>query len=386
MRPVFILLFLLLFPVNSMADLVKPALIEINVEANGNITIEARASIEALLTGINGRYKNTKDAPNAAEYDNFRAMQSEQLAIPFEAFKYKFEQQVKLTNQTGRLIPLQITKVDIPERGYIKVPRISIITLTAKLPPNSQSLQWYYPLSFGDNAVRLRQIDKEKGVWHWSEWQWIRKDIPSSAFFLNKIEQRRPVLEVVKNYIELGFVHIFPRGMDHILFILALFFFSARLRPLLLQVTMFTLAHTLTLGLSVNGIISLPVTIVQPLIALSIAYAGFENIFANVFDKELHKSRLLLVFAFGLLHGIGFASALSDFGMPKDAFFTALISFNIGVELGQLCIIFVAFFALSLWFHQRPWYRIRIIIPASLLIGLIGLYWTFDRLQLFDSL
>ena len=334
-----------------------------------------------MLTGINGRYKNTKDAPNASQYDALRKLQSEALAVPFESFKKTFIERVKLSNQDGKVIPLTITKVEIPERGYVKVPRISVITLTGKLPPNSHALQWYYPLSFGDNAVRLRQIDKEKGLWHWSEWQWIRKDIPSDAFSLDKIEIKKPILTVIKNYIELGFVHIFPRGMDHILFILALFFFSTKLKPLLLQVTMFTVAHTITLGLSVNGIISLPANIVQPLIAFSIAYAGFENIFA----KKLHNSRLLLVFAFGLLHGIGFASALGDFGMPKDAFFTALISFNIGVELGQLGIIFMTFFGLSLWFKQRPWYKTRVVIPASLLIGVTGLYWTLDRLQLING-
>jgi len=379
--PFFFLYLLLLLPLNSMADLVKPALIEINVDASGAINIEARASIEALLTGINGRYKNTKDAPNASQYDALRKLQSEALAVPFESFKKTFIERVKLSNQDGKVIPLTITKVEIPERGYVKVPRISVITLTGKLPPNSHALQWYYPLSFGDNAVRLRQIDKEKGLWHWSEWQWIRKDIPSDAFSLDKIEIKKPILTVIKNYIELGFVHIFPRGMDHILFILALFFFSTKLKPLLLQVTMFTVAHTITLGLSVNGIISLPANIVQPLIAFSIAYAGFENIFA----KKLHNSRLLLVFAFGLLHGIGFASALGDFGMPKDAFFTALISFNIGVELGQLGIIFMTFFGLSLWFKQRPWYKTRVVIPASLLIGVTGLYWTLDRLQLING-
>ena len=378
MRLAFLLLFLCLLSTASRADLVKPALIEINVEASGAIHIELRASIEALLTGINGRYKNTKEAPNAAEYDRFRALQSEQLALPFERFKASLLEQITLTNQAGKAITLRVRRVDIPERGYIKVPRISLIQLEGTLPPDSQSLQWYYPLSFGDYAVRLRQIDKEKSLWHWSEWQWIRKNHASEAFVLHKIAQKKSLISVVKHYIGLGFMHIFPQGMDHILFILALFFFSTQLKPLLLQITMFTLAHTLTLGLSVTGIISLPQTIVQPLIALSIAYAGFENVFA----KGLYNSRLGLIFIFGLLHGIGFASALDDFGMPTDAFMIALISFNIGVELGQLAIILGAFLGLSLWFYQRPWYRVRVIIPLSLLIAFTGLYWTLDRLEL----
>jgi len=375
---VFLLLSLfILFPIPSLADLVKPALTEINVDASGQIKIELRASIEALLTGINGRYKNTKDAPNAAAYDSLRAMQSEQLAVSFDPFKKELLQKIKLTNQSGKRVNLAISKVKIPERGYTKVPRISVIYLKGELPPGSESLQWYYPLKFGDNAVRLRQIDKQKGIWNWSDWEWIRTDKKSQPLLLNKIAIKKPFFSVVKNYIELGYVHIFPRGMDHILFILALFLFSAKLKPLFLQVTMFTIAHTITLGLSVIGIISLPANIVQPLIALSIAYAGFENIFV----KELHKSRLLLVFMFGLLHGIGFATALNDFGMEKNSFLTSLISFNIGVELGQLSIIFIAFFGMAILFQKRPWYRIRVLIPASLLIGLTGLYWTVDRLE-----
>lgn len=367
----------ILLPNVAFSDLVKPALVEINVEANGKIEIEIRASIEALLTGINGQYKNTKDSPNAADYDALRALQSEQLAPSFEQFKRTFLQKITLSNQANKKIKLNINKVKIPERGYTKVPRISVIHLKGELPPNSESLTWYYPSSFGDNAVRLRQIDKQKGIWNWSDWEWIRKDKASEPLLLNKIAIKKPFFTVVKSYVNLGFIHIFPRGMDHILFILALFLFSSKLKPLLLQVTMFTIAHTITLGFSVIGIISLPANIVQPLIALSIAYAGFEN----VFSKQLHKSRLLLVFAFGLLHGIGFASALNDFGMQKDAFLTSLISFNVGVELGQLAIILSAFLGMAIWFQKRPWYRVRVLIPASLLIGVTGLYWTIDRLE-----
>jgi hypothetical protein len=141
---------------------------------------------------------------------------------------------------------------------------------------------------------------------------------------------------------------------------------------------MFTVAHTLTLGLSMAGVISLPANIVEPLIALSIAYIGMENITAH----SLHKSRLVIVFCFGLLHGMGFASVLSDFGMPANAFLTALISFNVGVELGQLAVILLAFFTVGLWLRNKSWYRKAIVIPFSLAIAITGLYWTWDRIVL----
>ena len=141
---------------------------------------------------------------------------------------------------------------------------------------------------------------------------------------------------------------------------------------------MFTVAHTITLGLAMNGIISLPASIVEPLIALSIAYVGIENIFA----KQLNNSRLLLVFLFGLLHGLGFASVLADFGMPENAFVTALISFNVGVEIGQLAIILVAFLLLGFWFGKKPWYKKFITTPASFVIAVIAFYWFIERLDL----
>ncbi len=92
----------------------------------------------------------------------------------------------------------------------------------------------------------------------------------------------------------------------------------------------------------------------------------------------------MLVFAFGLLHGLGFASMLADFGMPDDAFVTALIAFNVGVELGQLAVILAAYLAVGWWFGDKPYYRHVVVIPASLVISAVGLYWAFERVSLFS--
>jgi len=360
------------------ADVVKPALVEINVNKQGEINIEVRASIEALLTGINGRYKNTKDAPNASEYDALRRMSSEELRPEFKKFEATFLDKVKLLDDKGDPIALSISKVKIPERGYTKIPRISVINLSGRVDLSAQWLKWYYPLSFGDHAVRLRQVDKVKQKYHWSEWQWLRNDKFSEPLSISEIVAKKPLYKTIANYIELGFKHILPKGTDHILFILGLFLFSTAWRPLLWQITMFTIAHTITLGLAMNGIFDLPARLVQPLIALSIVYVGIEN----VFNKSLKKSRLVLVFAFGLLHGLGFANMLADFGMPEDAFATALISFNVGVELGQLTILLGAFLLIGLWFGKRQWYKKLVINPASIAIALIAFYWFLDRLDL----
>jgi hydrogenase/urease accessory protein HupE len=372
-----VLLFVFALP-GARADVVKPALVEIIAERSGHITIEARVSVEALLTGINARYKNTQDAPNAAEYDFYREMPAEELREHFEPFKDRFLENIFLRVGEQK-VPLVIDDVDIPPTGYTKVPRISTIYLTGSLPEGADSLQWYYPARFGDNAVRLKQVDKENDQWHWSQWQWLRKDEVSQPFSLSEVVAKPSSLEVIGNYIVIGFEHILPKGLDHILFILGLYLLSTHWRPLLWQVTMFTVAHTITLGLAMNGYIDLPARIVEPLIALSIAYVGFEN----VMSAKLKRSRLVLVFLFGLLHGLGFASVLSEFGMPEDEFITALISFNIGVEIGQITVICTAFLAAGFWFRNEQKYRQIVVIPGSLLISLIAMYWFFERLELF---
>jgi len=362
----------------ALADVVKPALVEINVNSERLISIEVRASIEALLTGINAKYKNTKDAPNAAEYDEFRKMPASELKHAFSHFEKPFLHSI-LLKTSHQPVALQIESVKIPPTGYTKVPRISVIQLSGVLPEDAHHLQWYYPARFGDNAVRVRQVDEANNKWHWSQWQWLRNDEASDMFPLTEIVARQSTLEVIVSYIEIGFEHIVPKGTDHILFILGLFLLSTHLRPLLWQVTMFTVAHTITLGLAMHNVIQLPASVVEPLIALSIAYVGVENIYA----KTLHKSRLILVFLFGLLHGLGFAGVLSDFGMPQGDFAEALISFNVGVELGQLTVISIAFVLLRFWFQDQNKYRKFIVVPGSVFIAVIGFYWFLERLELF---
>ena len=185
-----------------------------------------------------------------------------------------------------------------------------------------------------------------------------------------------PTKDVAFIYLKLGFTHILPLGLDHILFVLCLFFLSPSLKTVLWQATAFTIAHSITLGLAIYGIISPPTHIVEPIIALSIFYVAVENIISN----KLRASRLLLVAIFGLIHGMGFASVLTDLGLPKDQFLTSLISFNVGVELGQISIILLAWLLIGKWFNKKPWYKDRIVIPISVVIALISLYWTIERI------
>jgi|SRR6185312_4077232 len=176
-------------------------------------------------------------------------------------------------------------------------------------------------------------------------------------------------------YLQLGFTHIIPLGFDHILFILSLFLLNPKLKPVIWQATAFTVAHTITLGLSMYGLISPPSHIIEPIIALSIMFVAVENIITD----KLRPTRVAIVFGFGLIHGMGFASALGQLGLPRNQFLLSLLTFNLGVELGQLTIILAAWFLVGKWFSEKPWYRKRIVYPASALIACIALFWTVQR-------
>ena len=193
----------------------------------------------------------------------------------------------------------------------------------------------------------------------------------------SSIVLERPWRETAALYIKLGYEHILPKGLDHILFVLALFFASTRLKPLVIQISVFTIAHTITLAVAAAGWVKAPGSIVEPLIALSIAFVAVENLVW----KEMTPWRPFIVFGFGLFHGLGFASVLIDLGLPDDQFLTALIGFNVGVELGQLTVVFAAWFLLHRWFN-RPWYRTRMVLPASVLIAATGSWWAVQRIFL----
>lgn len=208
---------------------------------------------------------------------------------------------------------------------------------------------------------------------------------------LLRLEPRAPAVELMEiradgravaggesssllTWIQAGFVHILPKGLDHICFILGLFFLQPKWKPLLWQTSAFTLAHSITLALAVLGVFTIPASIVEPMIALSIAYVGLENLWV----KELKPWRVALVFGLGLLHGMGFASVMKELELPQGQVIEPLVGFNLGVELGQVTVLAAAF-AVTVWFLQKPAFGV-VRKVASGMIGVVGLYWTFERI------
>jgi hypothetical protein len=195
------------------------------------------------------------------------------------------------------------------------------------------------------------------------------------AHTINYSLEKAPTEHVILFYLKLGFTHIIPQGLDHILFVIGLCLLSNKVKVILWQATAFTVAHSITLALSMKNIIVAPPAIVEPIIALSILFVAIENLLLS----GLKPWRILLVFLFGLIHGLGFASSLNEIGLPRNKFAVSIISFNVGVELGQITIILAVFALLVLPFGKKPYYKKWVVYPISIAIALMALYWTIER-------
>ncbi|RMH19798.1 MAG: HupE/UreJ family protein [Acidobacteria bacterium] len=273
----------------------------------------------------------------------------------------------------GRPIPL---RVRFPQYGGPRPPAVepSLLGLVARLegqlPVGATRITFQASRAFP--PVHLTILDQAAAG---GRRELLEQGAESTPYRLGEAAQELDRSTVAGRYLVLGFLHILPAGLDHVLFVLGLFLLSARFAPLLWQISAFTVAHTLTLALSSYGLLSLPPRVVEPMIALSIAWVAVEN----VVSRELRPWRPLVVFAFGLLHGLGFAGVLAELGLPRQELATALLAFNAGVELGQLAVVALAFLAVG-WARHRPWYRRRLTLPASALIAAAGLALFADRI------
>jgi hypothetical protein len=251
------------------------------------------------------------------------------------------------------------------------VTRPSYVALSASCDAATtpSTITWRDDLVYSTYAVVLEHDRRTQTVW-------VEGDATASLSLQSDAASgARPA--IVWQYLRLGFEHILPRGLDHILFVLGMFLLTRSVRPILVQVTSFTLAHSLTLGLTMYGVVSLPSSVVEPLIAISIAYVAIENILMD----RIAPWRPVVVFGFGLLHGMGFAGVLRDLHLPRASFVPALVSFNLGVELAQLTVIALAFACTrAVWQRGgQQWYRARVVVPASAAIALTALVWTVER-------
>ncbi|MCX5690387.1 MAG: HupE/UreJ family protein, partial [Planctomycetota bacterium] len=211
------------------------------------------------------------------------------------------------------------------------------------------------------------------------DFQWL-EGRATSREFLAQPAKASVGSSIFGRYVIIGLEHIVPGGLDHVLFVLGLYLMRSTWRQLLAQVTAFTLAHSITLGLSLSSVVAVPSGVVEPLIAMSIVLVAVENLLVKTFRPR----RVAMVFGFGLFHGLGFAGALGEVGVPQAHFLPALVGFNLGVELGQLVVLLGAFACVGWWSARQPWYRARVAMPACMVIALVASYWTVERV--FESL
>ena len=363
-------LLLCLCALPAVAHEIRPAVVHVQLQEDGNFNISLQVNMEAVLAGVSPAHSDTNESPNAERYNSLRALPVPKLEERIRAFWPQYSEGLRLEFDGMRSAP-QLATLDIPESGDLARARLTTMRLTGSVPAGAKTLRWSYAPQYGGSVLRLQRAGSSEIIA-----AWIREGATSAIYPLSGDIAGATRTAVFGQYLVLGFTHILPKGLDHMLFVLGLFLLSTRLAPLLWQVTAFTLAHSITLALSMYGVIALSPAIVEPLIAASIVAVAVENLFT----ARLHAWRVFVVFGFGLLHGLGFAGVLTEIGLPRDEFVTGLIAFNVGVEGGQLAVIAIAFLAVGYWFRHRPWYRRRVVLPLSALIALTGVYWMVERL------
>jgi len=329
-----------------------------------------RMTSEAMIAGIDlSQVIDTNASDRSAAYDALRVLDRDVLADKFIEIWPQFSQTITVAQGNQRL-PLTLDAVRVDPIGNTEIARYTYVTIGAQTSGQGPvTFQW----AAQNGDIVLRQMGVDNGLT-----QLLQNGVVSDPILSDGAAVAASGWDTFVTYIPVGFDHILPKGLDHILFVLGLFFLSAGLGALIWQISAFTLAHTITLAAGALGWVTISGAIVEPLIAASIVFIAVENIVSN----RLNKWRPVVIFAFGLLHGLGFASVLGEFGLPQAQFIPALIGFNIGVEIGQLTVIAIAFGLFGLWFGRKPWYRARIAIPASVLIALIGAYWFVERVFL----
>ena len=350
---------------------VQPAVAD--VEIGGNVvSITLRAAVEPMIAGVDlSAVEDTDDSPLADRNDALRALSPEELsAALIEAWPQIAE---GITLRAGdAALPVTLVESDVPPVGDVEIRRDSTLFLTARLPEGDAPVVLGFDASLGGLIIRQIAAGSEGAYEAYLTNGALSDPMPRTGV------AQVTLAESIVRYVVSGFDHIIPKGLDHILFVLGLFFYSLAFRPLIWQISAFTVAHTATLALATLGIVQPTMWVVEALIALSIVWVAVENIWAGG-KKEIGCGRIAVVFGFGLLHGLGFASVLSEFGLGSH-FIASLVSFNIGVEIGQLTVIAAAFLLLGLPFGQKPWYRSRIAVPGSVIIAVIAAYWVLNRI------
>ncbi len=347
------------------------------VSSDGGPLVEAVVTHDALAYALNDTSTRVTDPQMYALLDGPRG----ELAAALQDGRERFVAGFRILAD-GKALPLQLIESPTVDRidDWLRMaptkplPCKMDFVVRATLPPGARSMRVRAPEVL-DNVMLSVTLPG-----HEPAYLPLGPGEESPGFDVSRLGTQRPpetlgFWAVAWRYVSLGYRHIIPEGHDHELFILGLFLLNTRLRDVFWQTTAFTVAHTCTLTLATLGLVAAPPTIVEPVIAASIAFIAIENLLT----RRVHPWRTAVAFVFGLVHGMGFAAGLREIGLPGSQLAAAIIAFNVGVEGGHLTILALAYATLG-WWRNRPWFRPRIAMPLSVVIAAIALYWFVDRL------
>ena len=355
---------------NLSAHEIKPAIVEFNKVKN-QINIVLKFNAEAFLANIDASdYKETINFSNSIKYSELRL-------LPGEILKEKvFESRDQIINSifiktSKKQLNLKLVEINVLEEKNIEKVRFTKVYLKTEIkfietPITFSAKKIFGPLIFKNFSNIDKNTDKPQS-------QWLKPGNQTSNLGILQVKNNTTNFSILG--IWNGILQIILYGFDHILFILGLFFFSHKLKPLLIQVTTFTIAYSITLIFGGLGYITISPLIIEVIIAASIIWIGFENLFR----KKIKVSRLGVIFTFGLVHGFGFASMFKPKGLEGTDYYLNLLSFNIGIELGLLITLLPLIILIPL-FNRLSWYRILIAMPASIIIALFGVEMFIDRI------
>ena len=368
----FFIFFFLFISLSLKSHEIKPSIADFSINES-SLTFEIRLNAELILSGIDASdIQNTDNSNLSYKYDDLRKLPDNDLKENIMSNWDNISQNIYI-KLDGDVQILNLLSIEIINQINYEVTRDTIINFHIPLDKKNTSFSFSMSKKFGSIILREQNLNKNVDQLYTN---YLNSGDASDLINLNHTVALTKINSFIK-YLFLGIEHIIPKGLDHMLFIIGLFLFSNLIRPLLLQVTMFTIAHTITLVIASLSLINVNASIVEPLITLSIVYIGVENIFKKYSNTKI---RYYVIFLFGLLHGLGFALVLKDVGLDYSNLLMNLVSFNIGVEIAQIFILFLLYLTIGLFFSKKKYYKIIFQIPLSLFISLIAIYWFVERI------
>lgn len=356
----------------SFAHEIKPSIADFDYDQS-YLNFEVRLNAELILSNIDAsNISNTNSSPLTEIYDRYRLLNKKDLENSIlESWKdISSNIDIKINN---KLKEIDLIKIDTQDVKNFEISRDTLISFRVLLNQKSENFTFKWIKNYGPIIIRENndlKLEDELVT------EYLQSGTETDPIFF-KENNFRSMFTSFTNFFVLGIQHIIPKGLDHILFIFGLFLFSSSLNKLIKQITIFTIAHSITLIFVSLSLIKINPQIVEPIIALSIVYVGLENIFKNYIKEYM---RYVVILFFGLLHGLGFALVLSDIGFRSSKLFINLISFNIGIEVAQISIILILYLLVAIKFATNKYYRNAFQIPSSVLIASIGLYWFIERI------